>query len=544
MRNNQPVNQTETVLPDNCFIYSRTDLKGRITETNQAFASISGFTVEQMVGQPHNLIRHPDMPEAAFADMWCNLKAGKPWKGIVKNRRSDGGFYWVVANVSPVREAGSIVGYQSVRSRPSQAQIAAASEAYRRLRAGDTSIRVQDGRVRPNHSAPIAKLLSFEARLVGFAGLTATAGLLDVAAHFGGIAWLQTAAALLGGLSGGAALYMLTAYLPSIFARLKTVQSFLHTTLTTGELTAALAPTRHDLIGDIATSLDTQFSAMRATLQIMSEATRQVREATESLHGSVERLTESASRQSSVTGAAAAGVEEMTVSIGEVASHAGTTRDVATGTGAAARAGAALSQKASETMQTLSETVRNSTDTVAQLGRRMDQVGQAAVVIKEIAEQTNLLALNAAIEAARAGPQGRGFAVVADEVRKLAERTASATREIDAMIGHIHGDTESAVSGMRQSAHEVSASMQFVQQAHDALGQINAEMANTVAMVNDISHSTSEQSGAMTLLAQSVEQVAQLTEDNLTVARDTRNSSDLLLDSVERMRKAVGQYRV
>ena len=119
MRNNQPVTQQETIIPDGVFIYSRTDLKGQITEANRAFADISGYTQDEMVGQPHNMIRHPDMPEAAFADMWLNLKAGKPWKGVVKNRRKDGGYYWVLANASPVREHGQVVGYQSVRSRPS-----------------------------------------------------------------------------------------------------------------------------------------------------------------------------------------------------------------------------------------------------------------------------------------------------------------------------------------------------------------------------------------------------------------------------------------
>jgi len=102
-----------------------------------------------MVGQPHNIVRHPDMPPEAYADMWDDLKAGRPWQGLVKNRRSDGGFYWVVANASPVRENGQIVGYQSVRTRPSREQVAAAEAAYKRLRSGDRSIRIEHGRVIP-----------------------------------------------------------------------------------------------------------------------------------------------------------------------------------------------------------------------------------------------------------------------------------------------------------------------------------------------------------------------------------------------------------
>ena len=136
MRKNLPVTNIETSLPDNQFIYSRTDLKGVITEANEAFCNVSGYTREEMVGQPHNMVRHPDMPEAAFKDMWADLKTGRPWRGIVKNRRKDGGFYWVVANVSPVRENGQIVGYQSVRSRPSREEIEAATAAYEKRSTG------------------------------------------------------------------------------------------------------------------------------------------------------------------------------------------------------------------------------------------------------------------------------------------------------------------------------------------------------------------------------------------------------------------------
>ncbi len=130
MRVNQPVTQVETLLPKDQFIYSRTDLKGIIVEANQAFADISAYTREEMIGQPHNLVRHPDMPPQAFEDMWRDLKAGRPWRGLVKNRRKDGGFYWVVANASPVRENGKIVGYQSVRTCPERHEVEAATVAY------------------------------------------------------------------------------------------------------------------------------------------------------------------------------------------------------------------------------------------------------------------------------------------------------------------------------------------------------------------------------------------------------------------------------
>ncbi|GAB2891871.1 methyl-accepting chemotaxis protein [Uliginosibacterium flavum] len=544
MRNNQPVTQRESIIPEGVFIYSRTDLKGGITEVNQAFADISGYAPGEMLGQPHNMIRHPDMPVEAFADMWQNLKAGRPWKGLVKNRRKNGDFYWVVANASPVRENGQVVGYQSVRTPPSRAQIVGAEKAYQRVREGDKSIRIQDGRVLRNHSSLVDTLLAFQTRLVMFVLLAAFSGLCGLATKVADWNWLEVVheVSLIALLL--AALYMLFWYLPRAFKRLANVRNFLEKALVAGDLSATLTPSYNDLIGEIAGRIDTLVSAMRATLQIIGDTTREVAETTSGLNQSVESLVSAASVQSASTSSAAAGVEEMTVSISEVAQHAASTQTVASRAGQQAQAGAELSERASATIRTLSTTVARSAETVEQLGTRTEEIGKVAGVIKEIADQTNLLALNAAIEAARAGEQGRGFAVVADEVRKLAERTAKATQEIDQMIVHIKADTVSAVDGMRQSAEQVGTSVALVHDAHDALLAINQQMDTTAQMVSEISHSSSEQSSAMTMMAGSVEQLSRLTEENLGVARDTEASSHILQSSVERMRKAVAQYKV
>src|SRR3990167_5859633 len=108
MRSNLPVTQNEYVLRQGMTIVSRTDLKGRITYINDDFIEASGFTQEELIGQPHNLVRHPDMPEEAFDDMWRTLKAGLPWTGLVKNRCKNGDHYWVVANATPVREGDAV----------------------------------------------------------------------------------------------------------------------------------------------------------------------------------------------------------------------------------------------------------------------------------------------------------------------------------------------------------------------------------------------------------------------------------------------------
>ncbi|MDX9994346.1 MAG: PAS domain-containing methyl-accepting chemotaxis protein [Rhodocyclaceae bacterium] len=140
MRNNQPVTGTERNYPGDIAIISHTDEKGRITFINDDFVQISGFAADELVGQSHNIVRHPDMPVEAFRDLWDTIKSGRPWAGIVKNRCKNGDHYWVRASVTP--KIGG--GYMSVRVKPTREEIAAAETLYARMRQ-DASIRLRDG---------------------------------------------------------------------------------------------------------------------------------------------------------------------------------------------------------------------------------------------------------------------------------------------------------------------------------------------------------------------------------------------------------------
>ncbi|WP_052452168.1 methyl-accepting chemotaxis protein [Noviherbaspirillum autotrophicum] len=148
MRNNQPVTTTEyRIRPDQSLI-SRTDTKGKITYVNSDFVAVSGFVEEELLGAPHNIVRHPDMPAEAFDDLWQCLKAGQAWTGMVKNRRKNGDYYWVLANATPIWENGRVAGYTSVRTMPTQEQITAADQAYRLFKRGQASgLAVRHGQV-------------------------------------------------------------------------------------------------------------------------------------------------------------------------------------------------------------------------------------------------------------------------------------------------------------------------------------------------------------------------------------------------------------
>lgn len=544
MKINMPVSNIETILPDNEFIYSSTDLKGVIVEANEAFAKVSNFTREQMIGQSHNLVRHPDMPPEAFADLWTDLKAGRPWRGIVKNRRNDGGFYWVVANVSPVRENGKVVGYQSVRSRPSRAEIEAAATAYRRIKGGDHSIYIKHGRVTKRRPDWLNTLYSIQSQML-IAGTVALIQAIDeLSDHLGGPTMPALVAVPLAIITVLYALYFLFIYVPWTTGDLKRVDQWLAQILSSGDLRTRIDIGRQDIIGTIARKADKFASSVQATIQGIADVARQVEFATNDVDSGMKISHDSAVKQSEATVSAAAAIEEVTVSIGEVAIHAKDTKSAATQTSEISRRGEQTTEDACRTIETLAATVSKSAESVESLGRRSEEISKITSVIQEIAEQTNLLALNAAIEAARAGETGRGFAVVADEVRKLAERTSKATGEIGGMIEIIRNETQCAVNSMRAGAQQVSNGVTLVNEAENSLRAINQEMGATMRMVSEITDASDEQQVAMTELAQNLEKVASMTEQNVTVVEQTGVTVSYLQSVVTRMRKAVMQYQL
>ena len=137
MKNNLPITDKEVILNDSSVITSTTDLKGAVTYVNQDFMEISGYSRDELMGKNHNIVRHPDMPPAAFADLWTTLKAGKPWMGLVKNRCKSGDFYWVDAFVTPRIKNGEITGYESTRVKPIKALTDRAEALYKKISAGE-----------------------------------------------------------------------------------------------------------------------------------------------------------------------------------------------------------------------------------------------------------------------------------------------------------------------------------------------------------------------------------------------------------------------
>ncbi|MBI5751832.1 MAG: Tar ligand binding domain-containing protein [Hydrogenophilales bacterium] len=176
MKNNQPVTGVERALPKGRVIVSKTDLKGATTYANDAFVDISGFSREELIGKNHNIVRHPDMPPSAFADLWSTLKRGYPWHGVVKNRCKNGDHYWVSEVVVPIREQGNITGYMSVRKAATRQEIEQCEALYRQVREGKVKLQAT--------GSGLLRNTSIKMRFTVFMGvmvfLLASAGLLGL----------------------------------------------------------------------------------------------------------------------------------------------------------------------------------------------------------------------------------------------------------------------------------------------------------------------------------------------------------------------------
>ena len=308
-----------------------------------------------------------------------------------------------------------------------------------------------------------------------------------------------------------------------------------------GDLTAHLddAPS-----GSLLNTLGLMVGSLRQLVsEINNDANRLVANAEQIAHASDE-VAHAAEQQADATSAMAAAIEELTVSSNHISDSA---RETAHDTNEAVQLsgqGAARVHQASQAIQKISTTVSDASGRIRALEERAKQVSSIANVIKDIAGQTNLLALNAAIEAARAGEQGRGFAVVADEVRKLAERTSSATTEIEQMILGIQQDTVGAVDAMSAALPEVQEGVQLANSASESLLAIEDGARRTLERVGEVADATQEQSAASTSIAQRVEQIANMVEETTTTIRNTATTAHQLEGIAINLKQLVGKFKV
>ena len=309
-----------------------------------------------------------------------------------------------------------------------------------------------------------------------------------------------------------------------------------------GDLSATISLQANDTTSLLA-SMKTMQDGLREMVEQIVVATVQLAGFAKQLSASSHQVQEATNQQTDAAATVAATVEEMTVSIGHISDNTADVNKSAIESKQMAEEGELFSQKTIAEMNKIVDNVNQSSVFMQTLDEQSHKIADIVNVIKEVADQTNLLALNAAIEAARAGEQGRGFAVVADEVRKLAERTKLSTQDIAAMIEAIRSGTMQAVESMAQGTVMVNAGMNLVGNTGSSMATIHGSTDNVLAAIDGISTSLREQSQANNEIARSVENIAQMSEQNYAAICDVVSSADQLQMLSEALRQSATRFQ-
>ncbi|MBJ8366301.1 methyl-accepting chemotaxis protein [Citrobacter cronae] len=496
------VSQQNTPLDDDITLMSTTDLQSYITHANDTFVQVSGYQLNELLDKPHNLVRHPDMPKAAFADMWYTLKQGEPWSGIVKNRRKNGDHYWVRANAVPMVREGRVTGYMSIRTRATDEEIAAVEPLYKALNEGRCNRRIHKGLV--VRKGWLGKLPALPIRWRVRSVMTLMFAVLATALQQTGAEWP---------LLLMSALVMLLGTAIFEWQIVRPIENVARQALkvATGERNSVSHLNRSDELGLMLRAVgqlglmcrwlihdvSSQVSCVRSDSETLAKGSddlnKHTQQTVENVQETVTTMNQMAAsvKQNSETAAAA---DKLSIAASSAATHGGEAMDIV--------------------IKTMDD-IANSTQ----------RIGTITTLINDIAFQTNILALNAAVEAARAGEQGKGFAVVAGEVRHLASRSASAANDIRKLID--------------ASADKVQSGSDQVHAAGRTMDDIVAQVQNVTQLIAQISHSTQEQSDGLSSLTRAVNELSSITQKNAELVEESAQISAMVKHRAGRLEDAV-----
>lgn len=520
MRLNLPVNSHEICFPSDpeAKIVSVTDPKGIIIDVNDTFAEISGFSREELIGKPHNIVRHPDMPSEIFAFMWSELKAGRPFLGMVKNRCKDGSFYWVSAFILPVFVNGKIVAYESVRTRPDAHMVERAEKLYAQLR--------------NKKKLKLAPISDMTGRML--VGLSTIAGIAS-------ITYPQWYSALIFAFIGAGTFLRQKAYskklLNELSADLKQQKDALTTKIYTGDTSAQSRARLCTIWKD--KYVDTVLTRVKETCEMLmysskynlDEAARNNEQARE--RSDRTRLTVSKMGQVA---------EDISVMMNELSIGIDNTVADANKAQAQAQTGREASDRTLNIINSLDESASLVAKTVDVLAEQVKKVTETTEFIDSVSSQTNLLALNASIEAARAGAYGKGFAVVADEVRALSLRTHESADDIHKQLEEFQQNTALAHEQSIKSHNDVAEGVEEVRKSHEVLASVHEVIHGIKETSENMKNMVMEKAKTAEDVNAQVRELISISEDNVQMSDKTHEEMKKLSEKAEDLKEMVERF--
>ncbi|MEY0599443.1 methyl-accepting chemotaxis protein [Providencia alcalifaciens] len=500
------ITQNEHMLDENITLMTTSDLQGNIVSANDFFVQVSGYELDELLTRPHNIIRHPDMPKEAFADMWATLKKGEPWTGIVKNRRKNGDHYWVRANIVPIKRQGKITGYMSIRTRATRQEIATVEPLYAAMNRNKCQRKIVKGLVlskkMPFHFSTFSTRwrirLTMSLLLIFWLVIASLAGLQALPFTIASVCTLITL--IIGNIAFER---MLAKPLENIATQALSIAR--------GERHSIHHMQRTDEIGLVLRSIGQLGLICRWLIKDVSAQVDSVRKGSESLVSDCHELDTHTQQTVGYMQQTVATMNQMAVSVKMNADNTVQVDQLSNATSETAVSGGAMMEAVVDTMD--------------EIVRSTSKINSITDVIKDIAFQTNILALNAAVEAARAGEQGKGFAVVANEVRSLASRSASAVNDIRELIN----DCEKKVNSGKEQVHT----------AGDTMKDIVDQIQNVTQLITHISQATSEQAAGIADITQAVSELETITQQSTLLVEQSTETSNMVKGRSIRLEEAV-----
>lgn len=525
MRVNLPVSNVEYPINNDTLILSTTDTKGRITYVNQTFIEVSGYTEEELIGKAHNIVRHPDMPPEAFEDLWNTLKAGLPWTGLVKNRRKNGDFYWVIGNATPLIEKGKITGYLSVRTKPSRELVEKVAPIYRKVLEGKAgNLKIEKGQV--VRTDPIGRIFTFfhmtvSKRIALFTGISILFLLAIGSTAWWELSQLQSSPWIANFIAGttlsSVAIMIFLGYcmIQNIILPLRKTLAIANA-LAAGDLQTKIVDNRTDEFGQLIKTLNQTGINLRATVLDVKNNALSVSHATHEIASGNLDLSQRTEEQASSLEETAASMEELTSTVRQNTDNSIQANQLAIAASEITTKGGGMMNEVVQTMSSISES--------------SSKIAEIISVIDGIAFQTNILALNAAVEAARAGEQGRGFAVVATEVRNLAQRSAAAAKEIKSLID--------------DSVQTVGRGATLVNNAGKTMDEIVNSIKRVTEIMTEITAASHEQSTGIDQINQAVSQMDEVTQQNAALVEEAAAAAASLEEQAHGLVGAISIFNV